>query len=31
MGIIIIGVIAMVLDRLAAALERAVVPWAGKA
>lgn len=31
MGIIIIGVIAMVLDRLASALERAIVPWAGKA
>lgn len=31
MGIIIIGVIAMVLDRLAAALERVIVPWAGKA
>ena len=31
MGIIIIGVIAMVLDRVASALERAFVPWAGKA
>ena len=31
MGIIIIGVIAMALDRLASAIERAVVPWAGKA
>ena len=31
MGIIIIGVIAMILDRLAAALERIMVPWAGKA
>ena len=30
MGIIIIGVIAMILDRMASALERAVVPWAGK-
>jgi len=31
MGIIIIGVIAMVLDRLTSALERLIVPWAGKA
>lgn len=31
MGIIIIGVIAVVLDRLASWLERRLVPWAGKA
>ena len=31
LGIAIIGVIAVVLDRLAVALERLVVPWAGKA
>ncbi len=30
MGIIVIGIIAMVLDRFASALERVVVPWAGK-
>ena len=31
LGIAMIGVIAVVLDRLAVALERLVVPWAGKA
>lgn len=31
MGIIIIGIIAMVLDRLTSVLERTIVPWAGKA